>query len=1387
MKHFRVIFSLIAIAGSTLMADAYAQAPRSTGSVTVDATHSAQNSGAGAISYAAETVSPEEVLIHIAPQYTTRSITVGGREMTSIGFAGGELTGSAGGPAEMKLVLPFLAPSRTPMSVEVVSQQVEVLSNTDLAPVPTESGSQGTPTLTYSVNGESYARSVKPQLYDVEAADVFRTAFSERLIVSPVQYDASTHRVTKVVDLVLRVRFQDAARMSRSESAPARTTELDFYKGIFVNGGVEQFYRSAVDVVTSSIKARPAFKGASALGGGQWLMVETTDEGIYKISAADLAGQGITGPIDANSVELFGVGGEQLDETVTGSNGEWIERPINVIADGSQLKELTFYARGTTIWKYYPKQDQTVDGLFHRVNPYATTGHYLLKIGGDRIGDGLRVASGADTVTAVPTPSNRVFTASVHEEEKAFELPNYGRELIEGPIPRSDVRTMQVGLTTPGYTGDSTTVRIGADALIPSERNVSHYGAVLVSMNGTYLDSIRMRTGNGIPGRTWDNSFSIGANVQTPLTVGLSFVSSNISSRAWLDWVEVMYRRTTDIGSSSIPFMVIDTKQAFQYSFTNASGGQVWDVTNSFAPRILASANGDGMPVTLQGQSGIMRRFMAVSAQSILSPRLSKTSEPSLRATLGQKGAQSIIITPQAFLDAANELKRLREQGGQATEPMSVAVVTIEDIYREFGYGARDLTAVRDFLSYTFRHTTSAGGTVPLYVTLIGSGHSDYLNRVTSVPNWMPAYELPESEYLGSYRQVVSEAYPDDGFFARLIPHTSSRILDLATGRISAHTSAEAMEYVNKVRTYELSSDEGDWRSVASFVADDHWYDNSENPEDPIQHLADTEDEIAQLPDRLFVSKIYEAAYPSIYTSSGPKKPSVERAIIDAMNNGTVLLSFVGHGNPHVWAHENILNVPSTINRFNNLSRLTYGTTATCDFSAYDNYDEVSGGVQMLLKPDGGAIGLLGTSRSVTGGESLVTAFYRALLDIDCQSGYGTASVGTALIAGKIASSLQNLAHYYLLGDPSQRLLVPRLYVAFDSLNGRPFDGAVQTIPALSQVRLRGHIGKSCDDRLSDASFQGTVTVTLYDARTQQVVTSMINGHPIVDRYMVEGPILYKGAASVTNGVFSVQFIVPKDIKFDSLTAKISGFAHGDDNRTALGATREIQLSGSDVASVIDTTGPELGLYIGSRRFNSGDVVSKHSTVIVDIADPHGLNTSTASIGHGFIVWVDDSLDGAVDLAETFVSKQDDYTSGSSEHAIELPAGRHTLHVRAFDTFDNPTFGSVEFVAKKEDPYQLYSVSNSPNPVRDHTTFSFTQPGNAGSLIQTVLTIYTSDGRLVRTIRSDSRESVVRIDWDTRDDFDTPVSNGAYIFHVNAQNVDDHTSSQAEGMCIVTR
>ncbi|MEO6940582.1 MAG: type IX secretion system sortase PorU [Candidatus Kapaibacterium sp.] len=1354
----------------------------------------AQSPSSNPSSYTVRSATQDEIIVEVNPVYTITQVRdeKSGAAFTNINLEGGVYaTLQVGAPGVMELPLPIITPTSEPAYVTISNEEYETLGSIALAPVPKLVSNTGTLEPHYIADATLYQNVNALPITTAKANGTFRNAFTGSIVLAAVRYNSGgSVRILK--HAVLHIRFSKTGRANPSTLATSRN-EREMFATAFLNGSVAEFYHAAEATNTRGIQVAPPSKEArKALGAGErWVSVETNETGVYRITAQDLAGAGVSGTIDTAALHLYGTGGTPLSEQVNPSTGELRECAIEVHAnsDGS-LRDFYFFAPGNTSWHYSNGNTDKLYSFYHTINPYFTGGHYLVRVSAGA-SQGLRVQFQADTALASTTMTS-VLSVTVQEDEKNFEHPSVSREFVGNRIP-ADGSSLQVSVQSPGFAPNEWSwLRVGFDAFSITDYSVG------VDING--------QAQVGIPGPTVPDDDNVVDDPPVARSWGKGYVWTDPNPvrqvtlaahpvtgfpTVWLNWLEYFYHRSLSIGNSSIPFFVIDTNVAFQYNFDQASGGELWDIGSDQQPIILARETGGGsMPSLVHGVRNQVRQLIAFSQSSVLSPRVSSTSAPLLRSTIGLDGAEDIIIAPSEFLDQANALKALRTQGGQATEPLKTVVVSLEDIYHDFGYGSHDVTAIRDFMAFMFRHTTANKTTVPLFLTLFGAGHADYQNRVTSTPMRIPVFEYGENSLSRGASSGPNEIIPDDGYFGRL---TNSQYPDVGVGRLSVQTEDDANTIVDKLKHYELASAQGPWRSIATFTCDDRQYKGSLRDPLASDHIHDTEGEIKEMGDRLLVHKIYEVNYPIAITTSGLKRPASEEALVSAINGGTVLLSFIGHGNPTVWTHENLLSVPSTIKKMTNYDQLTFFTTATCDFSVFDNYNQISGGVQLLLKPDGGAISLLGTCRPVYSGEPLVQSFYHTLFGVPCDQRFGTAHIGSALVASKIAGSYPNAVAFFILGDPALRLLVPRQYVVIDTINSIPVSETNKqiSIPSLTQMRVTGMISNTCDGASPDASFNGTATLTLLDADIAVSRTSTFSdSSPETDHFNMEGPILYRGASTVKNGRFVATFIIPKDVKVDTNNARMSILAYSNDNRSALGVNNSLVLTASDTnLAVHDTVGPKLQVFIGARSFLSGDTVSVHSNIIVDVQDLTGLNTSTASVGHSFIAWVDDSTNGAVDMAENYEAKQDDYTSGTSIRPSTLPVGKHTLHVRAFDAVDNAATAQVDFIARDNSTaYRLYDVKTWPNPMKDHISFSFMQPGNAGDVIDVALHLFTTDGRNIRHVADNGiTDNTVIVTWDGRDDGNQIVSNGAYIYTIQVTDRTTGDTANLNGEVIVIR
>jgi hypothetical protein len=111
---------------------------------------------------------------------------------------------------------------------------------------------------------------------------------------------------------------------------------------------------------------------------------------------------------------------------------------------------------------------------------------------------------------------------------------------------------------------------------------------------------------------------------------------------------------------------------------------------------------------------------------------------------------------------------------------------------------------------------------------------------------------------------------------------------------------------------------------IFTFVADDGPAAPDRN--DRSIHMAHAEGIAAMVPPLFEKRKIYIYENPTVYTPAGRRKPTANLAIQNAINQGSLVLNFAGHGNPRLWTHEAVFvketDFPCSVIRENTFSWL---------------------------------------------------------------------------------------------------------------------------------------------------------------------------------------------------------------------------------------------------------------------------------------------------------------------------------------------------------------------------------------------------------------------------------------------------------------------------------
>jgi hypothetical protein len=341
------------------------------------------------------------------------------------------------------------------------------------------------------------------------------------------------------------------------------------------------------------------------------------------------------------------------------------------------------------------------------------------------------------------------------------------------------------------------------------------------------------------------------------------------------------------------------------------------------------------------------------------------------------------MIGPREFVSSAGALLELRRSQG-----LRVKAVAVEEVFEEFGFGEDNPKAIQDFLAYAY-HRWAVG---PRYVVLLGDGTYDFKNYLgTGVVNRVPPL-MVMTRYLETASDPAYAAVNGDD----LLP-------DLAIGRLPASTVEELQSMVAKILAFETSPSSLHGRTV--LVTD--------NPDEAGDFVADAEELATTILSTRELEKIYLSRLGAAATRD---------KIRQAFDDGSSLMSYIGHGGIHLWADENIFNiwdVPSLSPQ----STQPILLTLNC-LNGYFHFPYFNALAEELMKAEGkGAIAAFSPS-----GLSLNDAaqvFHRALLKELLEGGH--TRLGDAVLAAQSdyaesGALPEMLAIYHLFGDPAMRI-----------------------------------------------------------------------------------------------------------------------------------------------------------------------------------------------------------------------------------------------------------------------------------------------------------------------------------------------------------------------------
>jgi hypothetical protein len=665
-------------------------------------------------------------------------------------------------------------------------------------------------------------------------------------------------------------------------------------------------------------------------------------------------------------------------------------------------------------------------------------------------------------------------------------------------------------------------------------------------------------------------------------------------------------------------------------------------------------------------------------------------------------------------------------------------------------------------------YVRSAPGRKIRFLCLFGDSSFDFKDRITGNNNVVPAFQSYESFNLAT-------SYVTDDYFGMMDEGEgelgSADMQDVATGRFPVTTLSEARDAVNKTLQYYAENSFGDWRNTVTFVADD--------PDEPNEFvLQQTVDLIAQEVEatrpEFNLKKIYSDAYTQESTAGGERYPDVNDAIDNAVESGTLVLDYFGHGGVNGWANERILEVPQ-VQRWSNFKSLPLFITVTCEFARFDNPLRPTAGEFALLNPDGGPASLISTTREIfiSVGQVFNRTFFEKLFDEEANY----TSISEALMYSKHEFGSSQRFFVYYFGDPAMELALGKPDIRLTRINDRDVNQARDTLKALSKVRLEGVVTDSEGNPMT--GFNGTLSATIFDKALDKSTLDNDNFGRKMEFTSIESKI-FRGRASVKNGVFSFEFIVPKDIRIAYGQSKISMYAENQQTDKA-GADRSVVIGGLNPDAPDDEQGPSIKLFMNDESFVDGGNTNSSPVLYAVLEDESGINTSITSVDHDIIAILDDDNANPYVLNDYYETELDDFKKGKVKFPFrELEPGLHTIKFKCWDTYNNPSESTLSFIVVNDNDLILSNVLNYPNPFVNYTEFWFNH-NKPNETLEVQVQIFTISGKLIKTLnRSVQSDGLLsrEITWNGLDDFGNKIGKGVYVYRLHVRSLLSNASAE---------
>lgn len=934
------------------------------------------------------------VLELIPPPFQIKSKNIDGRTFSEIQVPNWGQGGEAGGPNLPVFGAMVAIPQRANALMNVRADESKIqLLDFAVAPVPLQRvtyDERNRPTSvetvfapdpgTYSANALFPSQSVK-----MTSPAQWRSQRYVNVYFNPFQYNPATRELTVHQRIRIEIDFglpENANTPEFGQTVDERDYE-QIFAASFVNYAASKNWRSPrPNVLPTALKENATAAAADSY------RLELNRDGIYRVTCEQLQAAGINlAGMALDTLKLTNRGNEvALAVTDVNSSNSCNTGADSFLFYGEALD--TIYTGTNVYWLSFGS------GLGKRMaNRSASGGTWVTSFMDDK-----RIEKNLDFLSAIPFVEDadhwiwETVSWFVPDRDYTFQLQN--------PIGSDGNATLEAEFV--GFTAGN------------------HRTKLLV--NGTEIKDTEWTGQTAIM-----MTASIPPNVLTP---GMNTIRvTEVVAPGIIDTIYTNYFKITNARSFAADNNILRFRQPtnglwkYQINGYTANDIGVFDISDTRNVARVANTtalNGGAFRTEFSDDANSPRDYFVLTSDAYRTPTIIADSPSTWRSP--GNSADYIVITHNDLKNNVQPLVNYRRSTG-----LNVKVVDIQDIYDEFSYGIFDPRAIRDFLAYAYANWQAPK---PEYVLLAGSGHFDYRGYYAAQtplfaePNYVPVMVKLVDPWIGMTAT--------DNYFVAL--DAGSLLPSMKIGRLIATSPAEMDVLVNKVLDYEQKPPAGNWRKQVTFVSDNQYEANGVS--DPAGPFFDFSEGVAGDPqlqpspivtNRVYYNPCTTCTFPF---ATIPSATVARNAVLASINNGSLIVNYVGHASTLNWAHN--LLAASDATGLTNGDRLVMMLPMTClDGYFHSPGIDVSLSEALVKRSGGGAIASWAPTGfgSAYGHDFLDRGFFEAVMQI------GRTRIGDAAVLGKAklytesGNNLDLLETFTILGDPATNLAMPTGWV----------------------------------------------------------------------------------------------------------------------------------------------------------------------------------------------------------------------------------------------------------------------------------------------------------------------------------------------------------------------